>query len=199
MGRTSASMGSTDLEGVRLTPRLLDPPPVTRPGRMLLDRALERRLLSSDYDRASGQIDVVVDGVLVNRCDFTHVPTMSRLHVRCSVEGWTYTGDARHGRLDYVDGRTAAATSASEVRDIPNWLLCPSLAPIWGRPGERRRLDGAAAEALAGGQYRVPLRSITGAEPDGFADVVWPDGYLSRLVMGEETYLVRRLERDPQR
>jgi hypothetical protein len=180
-------------------PPLLNPPaPTRRPGRAPSVRAVEELLMRSDYDHASGRIDILTDGAVVNSCEFTHVPRVELLRVRCSVEGWTYIGDARRGRLDYDDGRTAAATPASEPRDVPNWLLCPSLAPIWGRPGERWRLDGAAAEPIAGGHYRVPLRSLAGGEPDGYADVVWPDGYLSQLVMGGETYVVRNVERVPQ-
>ncbi|MBV9592337.1 MAG: hypothetical protein JO147_00865 [Actinobacteria bacterium] len=157
---------------------------------------LERALRAGDYAFARGRIDVIEDGGLVRRCRFVHVPPRDELEVY--EDDVTYVGDARTGQLRYSDGTTEPATSARAARDIPNWLLRPALAPIWGRDGDGWSLD-ATQLVLVDDHIRVPLQARRADLSDGFIDVVWPGAYLSHLSFGEDEYRLRELEWRPLR
>jgi hypothetical protein len=154
---------------------------------------VENTIFATDYRYASGRIDVIERGDTVRSCRSVHDPQAQRRWIRCSVEELTYVADAGTGRLERADGSSILAVPASEPRDIPDWLLCPVLAPIWGSPGQHWRADTAALQSH-GNRIRMPLRS---AAQTGFAEIVWPDRYLSQLSLGDELYVVRELDWQP--
>jgi hypothetical protein len=154
-------------------------------------RSVARTLLATDYHRAAGRIDVVEDGVIVRSCRFVHVPSRAELRVQCAIDGTSYVGEGGHAYLERPDGARFRAGPPSAPRDIPNWLLCPSLAPIWGRPGECWQADLRESVPVRDGLVTVPLRS------DGFFEAAWPGGYLRRLVLGAEHYVLRELNWQP--
>lgn len=172
---------------------LQQPTPVSPSPSSLVERALQ----TTDYIWARGRIDVVDNGETVRSCRFGHEPLASKLEVQCSIEAVTYRGDARGGSLTYTDGRVVPATSAREPRDIPNWLLCPALAPIWGRTCDGWLIDTSMTDWTEPGRARIPLRAVRRGLPDGYADVVWPQAYISTLALGQEHYVLRELDWQP--
>jgi hypothetical protein len=172
---------------------LQQPSPVPPSPSSLVERALQ----TTDYIWARGRIDVVDNGETVRSCRFGHEPLASKLEVQCSIEAVTYRGDAHGGSLTYTDGRVVPATSAREPRDIPNWLLCPALAPIWGRTCDGWLIDTSMTDWTEPGRARIPLRAVRRGLPDGYADVVWPQAYISTLALGQEHYVLRELDWQP--
>lgn len=158
---------------------------------------VERALFRTDYHRAEGLIDVYEAGILVRRCRFLHVPAKQVMRVHCAVDNITYLGRGEHGCIVHADGSRFDAVGACAPRDIPNWLLCPSLAPIWGRDGEEWDADTSGILRLRDGAVTVPLRTVSPRQKDGYAEVVWPGAYLRRLVFGDEQYLLRELTWQP--
>lgn len=154
---------------------------------------IEAALFSTDYRYASGRIDVLDRGETVRSSRFIHDSVAQRRWDHCSVENLTYTGRGCTGELERADGRLMVAQPAIETRDIPDWLLCPMIAPIWGRPGEQWRADTTAAKDY-GDHIKMPLWSSTAS---GFAEIAWPDGHFSKLCLGDETYVVRELDWQP--
>ncbi len=168
--------------------------PTLAPLVVLPGRLIERALFATDYHRATGRIDVFDDDEAVRCCRFDHVPGDATLRVEYAGEGVVYVGDSRQGRLEYPDGRVAAASSAREPRDIPNWLLCPALAPIWGRPGEDWSVDSSSPQWVDDERFRLPLRALRPGQRDGYIEVRWPQAYLTRLTLGSEHYVLRELD-----
>jgi hypothetical protein len=163
-------------------------PPMVVPG-----HAVESVLFSTDYHRAEGLIDVLEHGTVVRSCRFVHTPATSALWVHCSVDRTTYIGDGKHGHVEHPDGRRFPAPGATAIRDIPNWLLCPRTAPIWGRPGEDWDADTSRAMPVTDGAVTLVLAATSRRQRSGSAEVAWPEGYLRQLDLGDEQYLLREL------
>jgi hypothetical protein len=160
---------------------------------------VELALLSADYSRAEGRIDVVERDVTVRSCRFVHIPGRALLRVHCAVDGITYVGHGDRAHIERPNGSRHPAVPPTAPRDIPNWLLCPALAPIWGRPGDGWRAALSGRSPLRDGAVTVPLRALDAHQQDGYLDVVWPDGHLRVLALGDEHYVLRELDRDPIR
>lgn len=167
-------------------------PPAVLPGSVV-----QAVVLGTDYHRAEGRIEVLERGRVVRNCRFVHVPRTSSLWVHCSIDRTTYVGDGAHGRIEHADGRWSSAPGATSTRDIPNWLLCPSVAPIWGRPGDDWQVDMARMLRLRGTTITVALHTTSPRQRDGEAEIAWPDGYLRRLAFGDEHYVLRELNWRP--
>ena len=172
---------------------LLQTPP--RTCESISGRSVERALLATDYHRAAGRIDVVEHGVTVRSCRFVHVPDRAELRVYCSIDNILYLGSGRHGLIKRADGRRFAAPAPTAHRDIPNWLLCPSLAPIWGRAGEDWSADTSGSLVVDGRIVTVPLHGS--ADRVGHIEIVWPGAYLRRLALADEHYVLHELDWQP--